>query len=187
MKLHEYLFLLQGYSHYNNASCSPSIGLLLKQTVLHCAVGLLARREHSQIELIDKLKRREFLADEIDEAIEQLLEKKYLSDERFAISRCNYRVNRGYGWLYIANELKQKGVSATIIQNLRENCEIDWYLQAELAYNKRFGIKDSVEVDFEESLNKKTKQKLIQKDKAKKIRFLQYRGFSTDEIMTVIE
>jgi regulatory protein len=45
-----------------------------------------------------------------------------------------------FGWLYIKNELNQKGVCATIINELNKNHEIDWYLQAELAYNKRFNI-----------------------------------------------
>ena len=116
-----------------------------KQTALHCGVGLLARREHSEFELRQKLSIREFAEADIELAIERLLEKNYLSDSRFAISTCRYRANRGYGWRYIANELKQKGVCSIIIQELRNNCEIDWYLQAELAYNKRFGergIKD---------------------------------------------
>jgi regulatory protein len=81
------------------------------------------------------------LQEDIDMAIEILLMKDYLSDGRFAASRCIYQSSRGYSWLFIANELKQKGVCATIIQKLRESCEIDWYLQAELAYNKRFGGK----------------------------------------------
>ncbi|MBU2894299.1 recombination regulator RecX [Colwellia sp. D2M02] len=123
----------------------------------------------------------------MDKATERLLEKNYLSDERFALSRYHYRVNRGYSWYYIANELKQKGVCTTIIQNLRESCEIDWYLQAELAYNKRFAMKDAVDEHIDDSLDKKTKHKLMEKDKAKKIRFLQYRGFSTDEIIAVTE
>jgi len=45
----------------------------------------------------------------------------------------------------IGNELKQIGVCATIIQELRESCEIDWYLQGELAYNKRLSAKCSVD------------------------------------------
>lgn len=63
-----------------------------------------------------------------------------------------------------------KGGSGEIVQKLLRNHEIDWYLQAELAYNKRFGaslIKD-------------------QNDKAKRMRFMQPRGFSTDEIMTLL-
>lgn len=145
-----------------------------KQTALHCGVGLLARREHSEFELRKKLKVREFEDADIDIAIDRLLEKDYLSDSRFAISTCRYRANRGYGWRYIANELKQKGVCSIIIQELQNNCEIDWYLQVELAYNKRFG----------ESRVKDPKQ--AQKEQAKKIRFLQYRGFSHDEIFSVV-
>lgn len=145
-----------------------------KQTALHCGVGLLARREHSEFELKQKLQTREFEADDIDAAIERLLEKDYLSDERFAQSTCRYRVNRGYGWRYIADELKQKGVCSTIIQQLQKNCEIDWYLQAELAYNKRFGERGAN--DPQET----------QKEQAKKIRFLQYRGFSSNEIFSIV-
>ena len=142
----------------------------MKSTALQCAVGLLARREHSELEIQQKLKQREYLQSDIDAAISQLLEKKYLSDNRFAETVCRYRSNRGYGWQYIANELKQKGVCSTIIHQLHKNCEIDWYLQAELAYNKRFGIKTICD----------------QKDRAKRIRFLQYRGFSTEEILAVV-
>jgi regulatory protein len=145
-----------------------------KQTALHCGVGLLSRREHSEFELKQKLISREFPCDEIDLAIERLVEKDYLSDTRFAQSTCRHRVSRGYGWRYIANELKQKGVCSTIIQQLQKNCEIDWYLQAELAYNKRFGesrVRDP---------------QITQKEQAKIIRFLQYRGFSADEIFTIV-
>ena len=158
----------------DNEEKEPARKKYQKQTALHCGVGLLARREHSEYELRRKLNDREFPTDDIEYAIERLLEKDYLSDDRFAQSTCRYRVSRGYGWRYIANELKQKGVSSTIIQQLQKNCEIDWYLQAELAYNKRFGERSSV--DSPET----------QKEQAKKIRFLQYRGFSTDEIIAVV-
>jgi len=35
--------------------------------------------------------------------------------------------------------IKQEGVCLIIMQESRNNYEIDWYLQAELAYNKHFG------------------------------------------------
>ena len=79
-----------------------------KQTALHCGVGLLARREHSEYELRQKLQLREFPNDDIEAAIIRLLNKGYLSDTRFAQSTCRHRANRGYGWCFIANELKQK-------------------------------------------------------------------------------
>lgn len=78
--------------------------------------------------------------------------------------------------MFIVNELKQKGVRATIIQKLRESCEIDWYLQAELAYNKCFGEKCTLD----ENSGNKLDKKVAQRAKAKKISFLQYRGYSID-------
>ncbi|MBA6301267.1 RecX family transcriptional regulator [Colwellia sp. MB3u-22] len=49
------------------------------------------------------------------------------------------RLNKGYGWLYISNELAQKGVCDSIIVELNKKPQIGWYLQAERAYNKRIG------------------------------------------------
>lgn len=74
----------------------------------------------------------------------------------------------------MANELEQKGICATIIQNLRESCEIDWYLQAQLAYNMRFGDKHSVDESIDSKLNKK----VVQKEQAKRVRFLANRSYS---------
>ncbi|HCM46414.1 MAG TPA: hypothetical protein DIS98_02505 [Colwellia sp.] len=47
------------------------------------------------------------------------------------------RVLRGHVLLHLGNEVEQIAVCATFIQELRESYEIDWYLQAELAYNKQ--------------------------------------------------
>lgn len=142
----------------------------MNKAILHSAIGLLSRREHSVKELVQKLKLRKFEVEEIDTVIEYLLEEDYLSNERFAESVFRTRVNKGYGWLYIKNELAQKGVQSSTINELYNNSEIDWYLHAELAYNKRFGAYDIAD----------------QKDKAKRVRFLQGRGFSTDEIFAVL-
>lgn len=142
----------------------------LNKEALHSAIHLLSRREHSQKELIQKLLTREFQQDDLTEVIEHLLAKNYLSDERYAESMIRNRVNRGYGWRFIKNELGHKGVNSSTISAALQEQDIDWYVQAELAYAKKFGervIKD-------------------QKDKAKRIRFLQYRGFSHDEINAVL-
>lgn len=142
----------------------------MNKSILHSAIGLLSRREHSTKELTQKLLLRKFEQEEITPVIEYLIEENYLSHERFAESVFRTRVNRGYGWLYIKNELAQKGISSSLISQLKNNQQIDWYLQAELAYNKRFG----------------TTAVIDQKDKAKRARFLQSRGFSSDEIFAIL-
>jgi len=142
----------------------------LNKRILHSAIGLLSRREHSAKEITQKLLLRKFDLDEIPPVIEFLIEQNYLSHDRFAESIFRTRVNRGYGWLFIENELNKKGVSSSIIMQLKNNQQIDWYLQAELAYNKRFGTAAIID----------------QKDKAKRVRFLQSRGFTTDEIFSIL-
>jgi len=141
----------------------------LDKKILHIAVDLLSRREHSTKEIYQKLALRDYEQVDVEPVIDYLIEKDYLSHERFAESVFRNRVSRGYGWRYIKNELNQKGISNTLVNELNNNQEIDWYIQVELAYNKRF---DSSSV-------------IDQKEKAKRVRFLQYRGFSTDKIMSL--
>ncbi len=143
---------------------------LVKKEILHKAIDLLSRREHSVKELCEKLQSKAYLLDDISPVIHYLQEKNYQSDTRYAESYYRTRVNKGYGWRYISSALIQKGVSHAIIAQLKDNEEFDWYHQAELAYNKRFGERPIVD----------------NKDKAKRIRFMQSRGFSTDQILAVL-
>ena len=143
----------------------------MNKAILHKAIDLLSRREHSIKELSNKLLLRDFPKEDFDEVIHYLLEKDYLSNERFAESVIRQRIDKGYGWRFIENELKQKGLDSTTIGLAKQTQSVDWYYQAELAYQKRFGCSS---IDS-------------QKEKAKRIRFLQYRGFSHDEILTALK
>ncbi len=142
----------------------------MNKSILHKSIDLLSRREHSTKELQQKLLQRQFVEDEIEPVISYLIANDYLSDERYAESMYRVRVNKGYGKRFIESELAQKGVNRTIINLVAENQELDWYDQAQVVYSKRFG--ETLIID--------------QKDRAKRVRFLQNRGFSTDQIMTVV-
>ncbi len=142
----------------------------MNKAILHKGIDLLSRREHSVQELQNKLRVREFQEDEIAEVIDYLVSKDYLSEARFADSLYRTRMNKGYGKRFIENELAQKGIDQTEIKVAAENLEINWYQQAEQVYQKRFNNSEIID----------------QKDKEKRIRFMQYRGFSTDEIFTVL-
>lgn len=142
----------------------------MNKAILHTAVDLLSRREHSIKELKNKLLLRDYPSEDFDEVIEYLLEKNYLSNERFASSVIRQRINKGYGWRFIENELKQKGLDSPTILLAKQEQSVDWYQQAALAYTKRFGISPVFD----------------NKERAKRIRFLQYRGFSSDEIIAAL-
>lgn len=140
--------------------------MIIKKDVKKAAYSLLARREHSQKELSQKLRQREFALEDIAPVLQALEQHDIQSELRYGESQFRQRLSKGYGWTFIAAELKQKGLTSDIIAAVYQNQEVDWFYQAQIAYEKRFGDTDIVD----------------QKDKAKRIRFLQYRGYSFEQI-----
>ena len=146
----------------------------MKKEILHRATDLLPRHEHYYKALWQKLRKKDLNLNDVPPALTYLIEKNYLSDQRFAASVLRVRADRGFGWFYIKNELNQKGGWLTIIKELNKNHEIDWHLQAELAYNKRFNMMLNRCFSYEEPQTLPLKDKAYQlttKEKAKRIRF----------------
>ena len=136
------------------------------QSLTARAVNLLARREHSQEELRKKLRKAEFEIDEINVAIQKLAKIDLQSDLRFAENYLHYRSQRGFGSQKIKFELNERGVDKQTINAVFEQEDIDWFFLAVLDRNKRFGQKAPDDL----------------KDRAKQQRFLQYRGFTHEQI-----
>ena len=124
------------------------------------ALKMLMRREHSKLELFNKLQLKGYDDEIIDSAITQLTEQNYQSDERFAEAFILMRFNQGKGPVKIASELKLRGISSFNLS------DFDWFKSAEEIRKKKFG--DIVSSDF--------------KEQAKQKRFLQSRGFNLDQI-----
>ena len=124
------------------------------------ALKMLMRREHSKLELFNKLKLKGYDDEIIDSAITQLTEQNYQSDERFAEAFILMRFNQGKGPVRIASELKLRGISSFNLS------DFDWFKSAKEIRKKKFGDLDPL--DF--------------KEQAKQKRFLQSRGFSLDQI-----
>jgi regulatory protein len=131
-----------------------------------CAVNLLARREHSQQELCNKLKLRNFSDAEIKTILTALTKRGLQSDERFTESYIHMRANKGYGPLRIQMELQERGVAAEIISEYLNVGDPIWRERAVAVYQKKFGKK--IPKDFSAQ--------------AKQMRFLQYRGFTLEQI-----
>ena len=124
------------------------------------ALKMLMRREHSKLELFNKLQLKGYDDEIIDSAIAQLTEQNYQSDERFAEAFILMRFNQGKGPVKIASELKLRGISSFNLS------DFDWFKSAKEIRKKKFG--DLASSDF--------------KEQAKQKRFLQSRGFSLDQI-----
>ncbi len=99
----------------------------------NAAIRLLTRREHSRLELVQKLLLRQFEHGEINDVLDKLAEQRLQSDERFAENYVRHRCHRGYGPFRIEQELKQRAVAAEIVSAaIAQQPNTDW----EDAYNQ---------------------------------------------------
>ncbi|WP_297526585.1 regulatory protein RecX [Thiohalobacter sp.] len=130
------------------------------------ALRLLARREHSRLELARKLRQRGRPEALVAQVLDELVEARLLSDARFAEQYVHSRAGRGYGPVRIRAELRERGVSEADIEAALEAAEADWGQLAEAARRKRFG--QALPEDFP--------------TRARQMRFLQNRGFDADQL-----
>lgn len=106
------------------------------------AIGLLARREHSQRELKRKLISRGVDPDKVDAAIERLEGQGWQDDARFAESLVRTRAGAGYGPLRIRAELGTHGLSGEVVDAAFEAGGHDWVEVARRALGRRFSESD---------------------------------------------
>jgi len=137
-----------------------------RRDVRYAAIRLLSRREHSVVELTRKLKAKGFDLVLIEQTVHELAHENLLSDERFAESYQRSRRGSGYGPIRIQQELKQRGTNEDVIAAVVVNNDPSWDELAKQVREKRFGTvppNDAVE-------------------RAKQMRFLQYRGFTHQQL-----
>lgn len=138
--------------------------------IRRAALNLLARREHSQTELFRKLLKKNFLDTDIHLVLHGLAQEGLLSDSRFTESFIHYQCNRGYGPLRIRADLLERGISEDLIEHHLEITDNAWLTSVRHVWQKRF--KNSLPKDY--------------KTRAQQMRFLQYRGFTHEQIKSII-
>lgn len=136
------------------------------QAIRRSAMDLLARREHSYSELLRKLTLRGASSDAADIELSKLQDEGLLSDARFCEAYVYARSQRGIGPMRLREELRQKGVSSTLVEQILEESQWDWPARAAQAFAKRFPEGRAVEL----------------KERARQQRFMQYRGFSWQDL-----
>jgi len=129
------------------------------------ALRYLARREHSRAELARKLAPHAESPQAIESVLDDLANRKQLSDERYAEVRSHW-LSRKYGAAKIRQDLKAHGVAEAVVERV------------------------SAEGDLEKAkaiLARKYRAVATTRDeKAKRARFLQSRGFSYEIIRKVL-
>ena len=88
-----------------------------EKTALVTAVDYLARQAHSEKKLREKLQRKGFPQEEIDAAIERLIERKYLDDADLCAQQFMYLYNESrYSVRQIFDKLMQRGFDKELIR-----------------------------------------------------------------------
>ncbi|MGR9012035.1 MAG: regulatory protein RecX [Gammaproteobacteria bacterium] len=123
---------------------------------------LLARREHSQKELLAKLILRGFDKDVALPVIDELAEQGWQDDLRYAESYARFRIQKGYGPIRVGYELRQNGITELDLDGIAQQEAGSWMALLEQVYSKKYSH-DAV---------------LDRNEWAKRSRFLLHRGFS---------
>ncbi|MDO9162761.1 MAG: regulatory protein RecX [Methylococcaceae bacterium] len=132
---------------------------------------MLTQREHSQKELLDKLALRGFTKEDVLPVVEDLADKGWQSDIRYAESYARSRIMKGYGPARVAYELKQNGVEINTLDQIVQTVADSWMSLIEQVYDKKY-----------------QQEKLLSRGEwAKRSRFLLQRGFSFEMINALFD
>ena len=129
------------------------------------ALRLLARREHSRQEIARKLATRAESAAALNALLDSLESKKQLSDKRFACERARV-LSRKYGAARIRQDLKAKGIEREIVDLVSGEEELE---RARSILNRKY-----------------REPPTTREERARRMRFLQSRGFSTEIIVALL-
>ena len=135
------------------------------------ALDLLARREHSRLELRRKLLARSHVQDLVDEVLDWLRQERLLDEARFAEQFVRSRTGRGQGPAKIRAQLLQRGVGDSLIDTALAEAECDWAALAAAARRKRFGAASPG----------------AYRERARQARFLKSRGFEYGQIQAALD
>jgi len=137
-----------------------------RTAVRRVALELLARREHSVLELRQKLIWRAFPPADIDAVLERLVAEKLLNETRYAEIYAHSRADKGYGPLRIDRELRERGVPDEIIAPVLAGLAAHWRQGLAGLHRKKFKGAPPGDVG----------------DEMKQMRFLRRRGFTVEQI-----
>ena len=162
----------------DETACEASLGIdaveaVTFASVYNASLGLLASREHSAGELRVKLKQK-YPDGEIhlDGVLERLQEVGLQDDERFAEMFVRYKANKGQGPTKIRHQLRSKSVDGTVISAALSDPSYDWSELAKAVSQKKFGASGG--------------ERLSPKERARRQRFLQGRGFGYEHIASAL-
>ncbi len=141
----------------------------MTQKIRAIILNLLTRRDHSILELTQKLRIKGHVTEEITAVIADLVQIGLINESRFAENYIRWRTMKGYGPMRISQELQIRGIASEMIADQLDITDNAWLTTVRKCWQKHF--KSRIPTDF--------------KQRAKQMRFLQYRGFTREQIASV--
>lgn len=117
-----------------------------------------------------KLGSRGFDEEGIESVLDQLRESGLQSDNRFTENYIDSRTRRGSGPIRIRAELRERGVDESLIDTHLQACDDIWPTLMRQVHDGKFGTDCASD----------------RKTLAKKVRFLEYRGFPSELIRSFL-
>ncbi len=139
-----------------------------RQNPYYQAQAILSRRDHSEAEVRTKLKKKGFLAADVDATIAWLQERGLLDDRKFAAAYVESVLRtKAVGPRWLQAKLREKGIAAPLLEEAMEQA---WAKQSEEEF-------------LAAAAQRWQRQHLRYKDDRVRLsRFLSSRGFSPDKI-----
>ncbi len=133
------------------------------------ALAMLARREHTRAEMTRKLSPHSESLEQIEQLLDALAARGWLSETRFAEARAN-ALARKFGSRKIEHDLRSRGVSAEVVEDTVERARAQELENCRAAWQRKFGAlpQDAAE-------------------RGRQMRFLAGRGFSAETVRQVLK
>lgn len=138
----------------------------IRRVILHW----LTRRDYTPFEILQKLTVKGYEPAAAQNIIDEFTQAGLISESRFTESFLHWRRQRGFGPIRILAELKSRGVTPETIAEHVDITDNAWLIEAQRIFHKHF--KGKAPQDFAE--------------RAKQMRFLQYRGYTREQIERVM-
>lgn len=130
------------------------------------ALAWLGRQEYSEAKFRRKLEQQEAAPEQIELVVAEFIANNWLSEQRYCEAFVRGRVRKGQGVVRIINDGRSQGLDEATLKQALDDCQTDWFELARETYQKRFGESEIKDL----------------KEKAKRLRFMQYRGFNMDQV-----
>jgi len=133
------------------------------------ALAMLARREHTRAEMARKLSPHSESPEQVEQLLDALVARGWLSEARFAESR-SHILSRKFGSRKIEYDLRSRGVSDEVVERSVKQARKSEMENCRAAWQTKFGTLPQNAAE-----------------RGRQMRFLAGRGFSADAVRQVLK